>query len=67
MKKEVIICCVIIIAVVILNIITINYTKESVESLKIELRNIKEDIKEEKEDFFSIPKILNIGILSSLI
>lgn len=49
MKKEIIICCVIIIAVIILNIITINYTKDSVESLKIELSEIKEDIEQEKE------------------
>ncbi len=60
MKKEVIICCVIIIAVVILNIITINYTKESVESLKIELRNIKEDIKEEKDISSINEKIINL-------
>ena len=60
MKKEVIICCVIIIAVVILNIITINYTKESVESLKIELSNIKEDIKQEKDINSINEKIINL-------
>lgn len=60
MKKEVIICCVIIIAVVILNIITINYTKESVESLKIELSNIKEDIKQEKDISLINEKIINL-------
>ncbi len=49
MKKEIIICFVIIIAVIILNIITINYTKESVQSLKIELSKIKEDIEQEKD------------------
>ena len=49
MKKEIIICFVIIIAVVILNIITINYTKESVQSLKVELSKIKEDIEQEKD------------------
>ena len=49
MKKEIIICIVIIIAVVILNIITINYTKESVQSLKIELSKIREDIEQEKD------------------
>lgn len=48
MKKEIIICCVIIIAVIILNIITINYTKDSVESLKVELSNIREDIEKEE-------------------
>lgn len=49
MKKEIIICIVIIIAVVILNIITISYTKESVQSLKIELSKIREDIEQEKD------------------
>ncbi len=49
MKKEIIICFVIIIAVIILNIITINYTKESVRSLKFELSKIKEDIEQEKD------------------
>lgn len=49
MKKEAIICIVIIIVVIILNLITINYTKDSVESLKLELGEIKEDIKQEKE------------------
>lgn len=48
MKKEIIICCVIIIAVIILNIIAINYTKDSVESLKVELSNIREDIEKEE-------------------
>lgn len=47
MKKEIIICLVIIIAVIILNIVTINYTKDSVESLKVQLSDIKEDIKKE--------------------
>lgn len=49
MKKETIICIVIIIIVIILNLITINYTKDSVESLKSELGEIREDIKQEKE------------------
>lgn len=49
MKKEIIICIVIIIAVIILNIITINYTKESVQSLKVELSDIKENIEKEKD------------------
>lgn len=49
MKKEIIICFVIVIAVIILNLITINYTKDSVESLKVELSNIKEDIEQERE------------------
>lgn len=49
MKKEVVICVIIIILVIILNIITMNYTKESVQSLKTELSNIKQDIEQEKE------------------
>ena len=48
MKKEIIICFVIVIAVIILNLITINYTKDSVQSLKVELSNIKEDIEHDE-------------------
>ena len=60
MKKEIIICIVIIIAVVILNIITINYTKESVQSLKIELSKIREDIEQEKDVNLVNEKITNL-------
>ena len=60
MKKEIIICFVIIIAVVILNIITINYTKESVKSLKIELSKIQEDIEKAKYVNLLIEKISNL-------
>ena len=49
MKKEMIICIVIIIVVIILDIITINYTKDSVGSLKVQLSDIKEDIKKEDD------------------
>ncbi len=46
MKKEIIICFIVVIAVVILNIVTVNYTKESVTSIRSQLDNIREDIKQ---------------------
>ena len=49
MKKEIIICIFVVIAVVVLNILTMNYTKESVESIRTELDTIREDIKQEKD------------------
>ena len=60
MKKEIIICFVIVIAVIILNLITINYTKDSVQSLKVELSNIKEDIEQEKDISLINEKIKNL-------
>lgn len=45
MTKEWIICIIIIIAVVSLNIITQNYTSESVEQLNTSLWNLKEKLK----------------------
>lgn len=49
MKNEIIICIIVVIGVVVLNILTGNYTKESVESLKSQLDTIREDIKQEKD------------------
>lgn len=49
MKKEIIICIVAVIGVIILDILTGNYTKSSVESLKGELSVIKQDIVEDKD------------------
>lgn len=51
MYKEIIICVVVIIIVVGLNIITENYTKESVAFMKGNLENLKENmISEEKNE-----------------
>ena len=60
MKKEIIICTIVVIAVVALNVITVNYTKESVESIKSELDTIKEDIKQEKDSDVISQKIVDL-------
>lgn len=60
MKKEVIICIVIVIAVIVFNIISMNYTKKSVESLKWELSSIKEEIEKESQIDLINEKITNL-------
>jgi len=49
MKKEIIICIVVIIFVIVLNSISGNYTKNSVESIRNDLNIVKEDIKQNRE------------------
>lgn len=50
MYKETIICIVIVIAIVIGNVLTQNYTKESVEATSYLLNELKEEIKQEEVD-----------------
>lgn len=48
MKKEIIICIVVIVSVIVLNTVTGNYTKNSVESVIADLNIVKEEINENK-------------------
>ncbi len=50
MKKEIIICIFVIILVIVLNVITVNYTKNSVRIIKSELSNIREEIQQEEDE-----------------
>lgn len=50
MKKEIIICTIIVISIVILNFVTGNYTKNTLENLKSELYEIKELLDKENEE-----------------
>ncbi len=50
MKKEIIISTIIIIAVIIGNIVTQNYTKESVNIMNKELSELKETVQEHREE-----------------
>ncbi len=60
MKKEIIICIVVVIGVIVLNILTGNYTKESVESIKNELYTIKENINSREEENVIYEKIQDL-------
>ena len=57
MKKEIIIIILILLLITTLNIITQNYTKESVENLKIKLNEISKQIDKDEVNEENIKKI----------